>query len=223
MRRMERTALIAGATGLVGRHCLRRLLADPRYARVTAIVRRSTGVSDSKLEEVVVDFDRLAERAAAIRGEDFFCCLGTTIRDAGSQAAFRRIDHDLVVELARLARANGARRLAYVSSVGADAGSRAFYMRSKGETERDLGALGYEQVEVLRPSFLVGERERGRTGEAAGIAVARGLAGLLIGGLRKYRPISADTVAAGMIGALRRDEAGARVRSFDEIVELSRV
>src|SRR5262249_39121919 len=100
--------------------------------------------------------------------------------------------------------------------------SRAFYMRTKGETERDLGTLGFEQLEILRPSFLVGEREQARTGEAAGIAVARCLSGLLVGGLRKYRPISAATVAAALVASIARDEPGARVREFAEIVELAR-
>src|SRR5439155_11899500 len=105
-----------GATGLIGRQCLTRLLADGLYARVTVVARRPSGVAHAKLAEVVVDFERLAERRDSVRGDDVFCCLGTTLKVAGSQAAFRRVDHDHVVELCRLARANGARRLALVSS-----------------------------------------------------------------------------------------------------------
>src|SRR5581483_3084326 len=115
----DRSALIVGATGLVGQRTLARLLES--YERVTALVRRATGARHERLVEHVVDFDRLDP--ALVRGDDVFCCLGTTIKTAGSQAAFRKVDHDLVVEVARLARANGARRFGLVSSVGADATS----------------------------------------------------------------------------------------------------
>lgn len=216
-----RTALLVGATGLVGRRCLARLLADPGTSRVTALVRRPSGVADAKLDEVLVDFERLGEHRDAVRGEDVHCCLGTTIKAAGSQAAFRRVDHDLVVEVARLARENGARRLALVSSVGASAASPSFYLRTKGEAERDVAALGYEQVELLRPSFLVGEREQRRRGEAAGIAVASVLSGLLVGPARQYRPISADAVAAAMLAALRLGTPGVHVRTHAELVALA--
>src|SRR4051794_19197997 len=104
-----RTALLVGATGLVGGHCLRRLLDDPAYSKVTVVARRPLGRAHAKLVEVVTSFDELAARADTLRGEDVFCCLGTTIKVAGSQAAFRKVDHDHVLELARLARANGAK------------------------------------------------------------------------------------------------------------------
>lgn len=217
-----RTALLVGATGLVGRHVLDRLLAEPAYGTVTVLVRRSLGRSDPRLAERVVDFDRLASaHAGDVRGEDVYCCLGTTIKVAGSQEAFRRVDHDYVVEAARLARANGARRFALVSSVGADAGAGNFYLRVKGETERDVGALGYETLEVFRPSFLMGERGEKRAGEAAGIAVARAVSGALFGGLRKYRPVDAGAVARAMVAALARGEPGTHVRAFDEIAALA--
>lgn len=212
-----RTALLLGATGLVGRFALDRLLADPAGGRVTALVRRATGVTHEKLSEVVLDFDRLAEQKDAVRGDDVFICLGTTIKAAGSQEAFRKIDHDLVLEVARLARANGATRLAYVSSVDADPGALAFYLRTKGEVERGLAGLGYEQVEVLRPSFLVGERRERRPAEALGIPIARATAGLMLGPFRKYRPIHAEVVARGLVGSLRKHDPGVHVSHFDEI------
>lgn len=214
-----KTALLVGATGLVGGHCLRRLLADPGYGRVTVLARRPTGVAHERLDERVVDFERLAE--VQVEADDLLCCLGTTIKAAGSQAAFRRVDHDLVVEVGRLARAGGARRVGLVSSVGADAGASAFYLRTKGEAERDLAAVGWESLEVLRPSFLVGERRERRSAEALGIAVTARAAGLLLGPLRRYRPISADVVAAALIAAVRRGEPGVHVRTFDEITALA--
>jgi uncharacterized protein YbjT (DUF2867 family) len=218
---VERTALLIGATGLVGARCLRRLLASPTYSRVTVLVRRPTGVSDPKLTEVVVDFDRLAERAADVQGEDLFVCLGTTIKTAGSEEAFRRVDHDLVLQVATLAKKNGARRVALVSSVGANASGMAFYLRTKGETERDVAALRFECAELLRPSFLVGKRAESRPGEAVGIAAAGCLSALLLGPLRRYRAVDADLVAAALVGALKKAEPGVHVREHDAIVALA--
>ncbi|MCO5167378.1 MAG: NAD(P)H-binding protein [Planctomycetes bacterium] len=211
-----RAALLLGATGLVGRRCLARLLDDATWGPIHVLTRRPTGVAHPRLIEVA----RVApEDVPPV--EDVFCCLGTTIKAAGSRGAFRAVDHDLVVSLARQARERGARRLALVSSVGADPRSRAFYLRTKGEAERDVAALGFECVEVLRPSFLVGAREVPRRLEAAGIAVSSALAGLLVGPARRYRPIDADTVAGAQRAALRRGEAGGHLREHADLVRLA--
>jgi uncharacterized protein YbjT (DUF2867 family) len=217
----SRTALLIGATGLIGRACLGRLLAENRYSRVTVVARRSTTKVHPRLVEAILDFDQLAARADVLQGEDVYCCLGTTIKQAGSQTAFRKVDHDHVLTVATLARKNGARRLALVSSVGADATSKNFYLRTKGETERDVAKLGFEQLELLRPSVLVGTREQARGAEALGASLGSALAPLLFGPLRKYRPISADVVAAAMLAALRRDEKGVHVRLHDELHALA--
>lgn len=217
---MTRSALLLGATGLVGRRCLVRLLADPTWDRVVVLTRRPTGAADPRLAEVVGDLDRLTP-ADVPPVDDVLCCLGTTLRAAGSRAAFRAVDHDLVVALARLARGAGARRLALVSSVGADARSRSFYLRTKGEVEAAVAGLGFEAVEVLRPSFLVGAREVPRRLEAAGIAVSTALAGLLVGPARRYRPIEADVVAAAMLAALRRGAPGVHVREHADLLALA--
>ena len=218
---ISRTALLVGATGLVGNHCLDRLLSEPTYRRVVVLTRRKLGLNGAKLEEEAVDFERLSERAEAVRGDDVYCCLGTTRKVAGSNEAFRRVDHDYVVEVARLAKANGAARFALVSSVGADAQSSNFYLRVKGETERDVEALGYPALEIFRPSFLVGTRTERRPGEAVASAVSRGLAGALFGPLRKYRPIEASIVAAAMVRSLVRGEPGHHVHTFDAIRSLA--
>ncbi|WP_394822841.1 NAD(P)H-binding protein [Pendulispora albinea] len=217
----SRTALLAGATGLVGSHCLSLLLAQPIYARVIVLTRRSLGRNDAKLQEVVVDFERLSDHARELGADDVYCCLGTTRKVAGSDEAFRRVDHDYVVDLARLARENGATRLALVSSVGADRRSSNFYLRVKGETEHDVQALGYEVLEVFRPSFLVGARSERRAAEAVASAVSRVLSGGLVGPLRKYRPIEASTVAAAMVGALVQSEPGHHEHAFDAILSLA--
>jgi len=226
---MSRVALVVGATGLVGGLVVDRLLADARWSRVVVLARRDLGKSSEKLTTRIVDFEVLAgdddpaaEAAKAAladieRVDDVFVCLGTTIKVAGSQEKFRRVDHDYAVASARLGRDAGARRLALVSSVGASESSSAFYLRVKGETERDVRALGFESTVIARPSFLVGDRSDKRPGEQAGILFARAAAPLMAFGLRKYRPIEARAVAAAMIEAVAAGEPGDRVLGFDDL------
>ena len=214
-----RTALLAGATGLVGSHCLSQLLSDPAYGRVVTVVRRPLPLGDPKLDTRVVDFDRLAD-ADLPRVDDVYCALGTTIRRAGSRDAFRRVDHGYVVALARRAAERGAARFVLVSAIGADARSPVFYSRVKGETERDVAAVGFEAVHLLRPSLLVGERSEHRPGERLMIGLFTRLAPLLVGPLRRYRPIAAEVVARAMRVVARRDERGTHVHESDRIAAL---
>jgi uncharacterized protein YbjT (DUF2867 family) len=196
-----RVALLAGASGLVGRALLALLLDSPRYRRVHALLRRPVPdlPAHAKLQAPIVDFDRLPPLPAV---DDVFIALGTTIRVAGSQAAFRRVDFDAVVQVARAGRAAGATCLLVVSALGADAGSRVFYNRVKGEMEQAVAALGYERVVVARPSLLAGEREslgqRPRAGERWALRLLRPLAPWLPSSVR---PIDADTVARAMLRA----------------------
>jgi len=216
----ERIALVVGATGLIGGHCLRLLLDHPAYTRVVALVRRALPAQPDRLEQRIVDFDRL-EAMAPLQVTDAFCALGTTIRKAGSQEAFRKVDYGYAKAAAELAVKSGARRLALVSSVGADPGSSNDYLRVKGELERAVEALPIEAVHVLRPSFLLGERSERRTGEAVGIAAARAVKFALVCGLRKYRPIEAETVAKAMVAAALHGEPGRHVHQFEDIVAMA--
>jgi uncharacterized protein YbjT (DUF2867 family) len=215
-----RSALLLGATGLVGGHCLRLLLHEPAYTRVHALGRRPLGRAHPKLVEHVADFDRLGETAPEVRADDVFCCLGTTIAVAGSRQAFRRVDHDYVVAGARLALANGAKRFLLVSALGADERSRVFYNRVKGEAERDVSALGFEGVVILRPSLLLGERAERRRGEEMGKRVIRVIGPLLVGPLRKYRGIEAETVARAMVRQALANPTGVHVVESDQVSRL---
>ena len=206
-----RTALVLGATGLVGGRCLALLLEDGAWSRVTALVRRPTGRAHPRLAEVVVDFDRMEERGDAFAADDVFCSLGSTIAKAGSQEAFYRVDHDYPVAAARLASARGARRFLLVTALGSDAGSRIFYNRVKGEVERDVAAFPFEGVALLRPSLILGPRGERRTGEALAQRLAPLAAPLLVGPLRKYRAIRADAVARAMVRLAREGFRGVRV------------
>jgi uncharacterized protein YbjT (DUF2867 family) len=215
----RRTALLAGATGLVGKHCLERILASNTYEHVRILVRRPVGISHDKLEEIRVDFDALDSLSMA-SVDDVFITLGTTIKAAGSQTAFYKVDHDYVVATAKLGKRAGATRIALVSSIGAGSPAANFYLRVKTETEQDVRALGYECVEILRPSLLVGERQEKRTGEAFGIAAAKIVSGLFVGPLRQYRPIKVADVAEAMVAALEKSSPGVHIRTFEEMQQV---
>ena len=214
-----RTAILAGATGLVGRNCLDSLLTSSVYDRVTVVVRRPLAVTHTKLEQLIVDFESLGELDAV--GADVFCALGTTIRKAGSQEEFRRVDFGYTTMVARLASEAGARQFVLVSSVGANARSRNFYLRVKGETENALLALPFEAVHVFRPSFLIGKRAESRPGEGAGIAAASALSFLFAGPLKRYRPIEAVKVARAMVRSAVEGRPGPHVYHWPEIKALA--
>ncbi len=217
----ERIALLAGASGLVGSRCLKRLLGEPAFTRVITLSRRPLPHDDPKLDQRVVDFERLGAVGVEFpRASDVFCCLGTTMRQAGSQAAFRQVDFTYVISLASLALGAGARQFLLVSSLGASPRSRIFYSRVKGETEAAIAALPFEARQIFRPALLLGERSERRTGEAWGALVMRGTAFALRGPLRRYRPIAAVTVAEAMVRVALRAPRGINIYESDEIERL---
>lgn len=218
----SRSALVAGATGLVGGHVVERLAESTDVGRVVVLVRRKTGKwPGAKVEEKVVDYDAL-DRAAFEAVDDVYACLGTTIKKAGSQDAFRKVDHDYTLAVANMAKAASVTRFAVVSSVGASARSSNFYLRVKGETDEALEKIGFAGLVIARPSALVGNREESRPGEKVGIAVSKALSFTLVGGLKKFRPIEARRVAAAMIAAMKTAEATKKlVLEHEELVKLS--
>jgi uncharacterized protein YbjT (DUF2867 family) len=216
----EATAVIVGANGLVGSHCLQALLSSADYGRVVALVRRPLAASNARLTQKVVDFEALSDDAFA-GVTDFFCALGTTRSKAGSAEAFRKIDHGYALAAAERASKAGAKQMALVSSVGADASASALYMRVKGELERDVSALPFSAVHIFRPSLLLGDRAEHRTGEKIATVLGRVLQGALVGGLRKYRPIGADVVGAAMVNAARGNPPGRHIYEHDAIVRLA--
>lgn len=215
-----KSALLAGATGLVGGFVLRRLLAHPGYSRVESWGRRELPIHDQKFTQRIVDFARLGAGVPGIAPDEVFCCLGTTIRKAGTEEVFRRVDYDYPLALARFAKAVGAGKFLMVSALGADPKSAVFYNRVKGEVEQEIAAVGLPAAYFFRPSLLLGPRAESRPGEKIGIAAGKLLAPLLIGGLRKYRPIHADAVAAAMVHVANHD-VHARVIESDAIARLA--
>jgi len=198
--------VVAGGTGLVGRATIDLLLATPAVEAVTALVRREWREAPvhPRLSVAVIDFERPDASAPLLQGDALVCALGTTMKQAGSEAAFRRVDHDYPVALGRVARAAGTHHYLLVSAVGADPGSRVFYNRVKGETEADIRKLGFPRVTIARPSLLLGARAELRLGEVLG-RIACILAP------PRWRPVHARQVAACLVEALLRQAPGVEV------------
>ena len=216
-------AWVAGATGLVGRLLVGELSARSEVQSVTALVRRAEGRALPKVEERVVGFERLDFELAGPTATHVFCCLGTTLAKAGSEEAFRRVDYEYPLALGRAALAAGAKKFLVVTALGADPSSRIFYNRVKGEVERDLAALGLPELHVFRPSLILGERADRRVAERITMGIAKPLGALLVGGLKRYRPIEGRDVARAMANvALASERAGAvSVYESDRIAELA--
>ena len=213
---MTRTAVVAGHTGLVGRHLLDLLLQDARYTRVIAVGRRAPEQKDPRLDVVTTEMGELSRVGEKLAADDAFCCLGTTIKAAGSKAAFERVDFHMVVDFGRAARAAGARRCFVVSSLSADARSPIYYSRIKGKAEQALGEIGFDTLHIVRPSLLLGTRSEHRPGEALAQRVAPLIGPLMRGALAKYRPIEARDVAQSLVALSRHgdDERGTFVHTL---------
>lgn len=211
---MSRTALLVGATGLVGVALLERLLAAPEYGTVIVLGRRAPAVAHPKLrfvQSTLEDLDALSDPLAA---DDLYCCLGTTTRAAGGNAGLERVDYHMVLAVARAAQASGVTRFYGVSAAGASATSPAFYSRVKARMEKAVSEVGFAAVHLFRPSLLLGARTESRPGEAFAQKLAPALAPLCIGPLRKYRPITAAEVADAMLLVARSGAAGTVVHDL---------
>ena len=217
----QRIALIAGATGLDGSLCLKQLLDDPAYAQVISISRRPASQSHPKLVQKIVEFDNLSQ-LAPIAANDAFCAMGTTNGKAGSREAYRKIDFGYSKAFAEFALGGGAQQFVLVSSVGANARSRAFYLRTKGQIEEVVTAMPFNSLHIFQPSFLMGSRTEQRAGEGIGLALAKTLQFAFIGGLSKYRPIPASMVVAAMIAAVKRAGPGRHIYLFDDMQALAK-
>lgn len=211
----RRSVLIAGATGLVGKAALTQASVDPRFDRVIALMRRPLPPLP-KVEQWLAREESLLSGLRSEHVDAVICCLGTTIKTAGSKAAFRHVDYDLVVGLGRWAKAQGVPVFCVVSSIGADPSSRVFYSRVKGEMEQALAGLGLRTLYIFHPSILTGPRVERRLGERIGIAVMRFFAPVLP---KRYRPMPHDVLAQALINATGRDQGG--VYTFEAINRLA--
>ena len=208
---MSRIALVAGATGLVGGQLLKQLLAGDTYTQVVVLTRRPLAIEDGRVHAVTTDFSNLAALGAALHADDVYCCLGTTLKTAGSKAAFERVDYQMVVDLARATRAQGAKQFLVISAVGTAANSPSFYSRVKARMEPDVTAVGFNSLHILRPSLLMGARKESRPGERAAQIIMPALSPLLCGSLKKYRAVSDSDVATAMLQLAARNERGTHI------------
>lgn len=209
-----KTALIAGSTGLIGDQLLQLLLNDAYYSTVKAISRKPLDIVHPKLENIVADLSTLSEQYDQLKADDVFCCLGTTIKQAGSKEAFRKVDYDYPLELARLTKNQGASQYLIITALGSDAKSGIFYNRVKGEVEKALEVVGFQCYHIFRPSLLLGERSEKRTGEGAAAAVYTAL-GFLIP--LKYKAIESDKVARGMLHFAKQHSRGTFIHESKEL------
>jgi uncharacterized protein YbjT (DUF2867 family) len=211
------TAWLAGGSGLVGGVLLRRLLEDGFFTKVVSTGRRVLPREHPKLLQTVVDFSAPGAFDALDAPEVAFCCLGTTMKKAGSRKAFREVDYGAVLAFAQAAHGKGARVFVHVSSLGADPSSRIFYSSVKGQIEEAVARLGFTSVTALRPSMIDGRREERRTAERIGLRAMRAV-GPLLG---KYRPTPVEAIAQAMVAAGKVPSPGARVLEADAILRMS--
>lgn len=217
---MNRTAIVFGATGLVGRELLYHLIKDIRYKAIKVFTRRDLHIEHIKVVEKVVDVENVDAYSDSIKGDDLFICLGTTRRKAGSIEKMEEIDRHMPVKIARAALVNGVRNIAVVSSLGANPGSGNYYYRIKGKMEEDILALDFTHKRILRPSILLGKRDELRLLESTGKALIKGLGFLLGGRKRKYRGIEARDVAYVMVREINNLN-GKEIYESDEIEKLA--
>jgi uncharacterized protein YbjT (DUF2867 family) len=215
----NRIAIVFGATGLVGNLLLEELEKTENYQTIKIFVRQTAGISLPVVEEIITDFSNIGGLGADLTGDDLFICLGTTIKKAGSIESMEKVDRDLPVDIAILARKNGVKRVAVVSSIGADPASKNYYLRIKGEMEQGILTAGFEKTVIVRPSMLMGERKERRPGEIAGKVVMKVIKPVLSGKLLKFRAIHGRDVARAMIMLLDK-ETDKKIYESDELQKI---
>lgn len=211
-----KTALIIGATGLIGSTLVKQILENTAYSKVVLLLRKPLNISHSKLIQEIIDFDKLD--ASKIMGDDLFCAMGTTLSKAGSKEVQYKIDCTYPYEIGKIAKANGVKQYILVSSVGANFDSSNFYLKTKGDLEKKVQSLDFHNFVSLRPSMLLGDREEFRLGEKIGTVLSTVLSPLLFGNLRKYHGINAFDVAKAMQRFANKELSGVKFVEYDEIM-----
>lgn len=217
----NKTALLAGASGLVGNELLHILLDSPHYKGVKILVRHPLDMAHEKLEQVITDFDKLDDYAQHFDVDDVFCCLGTTIKKAGSQDAFKKVDYEYPLKMAELAKSQQVKNFLIITALGADAESKVFYSRTKGQLQVRLKKIGLTALHIFQPSLLLGERQEFRLGEKAAAVLSPAISKLLKGKMEKYKPIEAKNVALAMYEVAQIERTGNYTYPSDRIEKIS--
>ena len=214
-----KTALLFGASGLVGSHVLSQLISNNNYSKIKLFVRSSIDISDPKIEIIQTDFNNLENHREDIKGDDCFFCIGTTKQNSPDKSEYRRVELEVPKQIAQIAKSNLVNSFVFVSSGYADPKSSGDYLKFKGEVEEELKKLNFPKLGIMRPSFLLGDRKEKRIGEKIGIFVFKLLSPLFLGPLKKMKPIHSAIVAKGMIAIIQNDSSQTILES-NEISEI---
>ncbi|MDQ8003286.1 MAG: oxidoreductase [Pedobacter sp.] len=215
-------AILFGASGFVGGYLLNDLLQSDIYEEVTIVLRKPLNVQHPKLKMVLADYQNLAQNKEYLVGDDVFIALGTTKKKTPDEKEYYQIDHDYPVLAAQLTKENGAKNVSLVSAVGANAKSSIFYVRTKGETERDVIAIDFEHTQIFRPSMIMGSRAESRPLEKVFIKIFSIVNLLLIGSLNKYKGITAKNIAKAMIKAAQQTNEKIKILHWEEMIDSSK-
>lgn len=222
---MKKTAVVFGATGLTGSFLITKLIQCDQYNVIKIFNRNAQNYNHPKIDEHLIDYNKIDEYAHEFKGDDVFCCLGTTLKKAGSKEKFFAVDHDLPVKIARICQNNQCESFIGISSIGANAKSSNYYLRTKGLMEQDIMDLDFSYQAFVRPSMLLGTREESRLAESFGKMVMKIFGFLLFGKLRKYRAIHAKTVAQAMINITHQQKHFAKIDQYifesDELINIA--
>jgi len=200
-----KTALLFGSSGLVGGRLLNQLIKDTNYSKIKLFVRAIPEITDSKVEIIKTDFNNLENHKEDIIGDDCFFCIGTTKQNSPDKDEYRRAELDIPKEIAKIAKSNLVNSFIFISALYANSKNSGDYVRFKGLVEEELQRLNFPKLAVLRPSFLIGNRKEKRAGETIGIFVFNLISPLLLGPLKKMKPIHSETVAKAMIAVIQKD------------------
>lgn len=219
---MANIAVVAGGTGLVGGHLLDLLVHSTAFDEIKLLMRKGSSYQVKGATVVEIEYDRLMDFEPFLKADVVFCCLGTTIKKAGSKENFRRVDFQYPLELARITKKLGAQQYNIVTAGGANSKSLFFYNRVKGDIEKALTDLDFENLNIFRPSLLLGNRDEKRVGEDIGAAVAKIINPTLLGKMRKYRAVQAESVAKSIFNISTKNLHGTRIIESDEIQRLGK-
>ena len=215
-----KTALLFGSSGLIGGHLTKQLIENSSYSKVKLFVRSDPKISDPKIEVIKTDFNNLQNHKDEITGDDCFFCIGTTKQNAPDKDEYRRIEYNIPVEIAKIAKSNSIKSFLYVSSGFADPKSSGVYLKNKGDVEEELKSLNFLKLGIMRPSFLIGDRKEKRIGEEIGIFIFKLISPFFLGPLKKMKPINSEKVAKAMI-KIANENLKKTILESDEIVEIS--
>ena len=216
-----KTALVFGSSGLVGSHLLNELIYNSNYSKIKIFVRSFSETNDSKIEIIKTDFNNLDKHFEDIKGDECFFCIGTTKKNSPSKFEYRKIELDIPIKIAKIAKFNLVKSFFFVSSGYANSKSSGDYLKFKGLVEEEIKNLNFDKIGIMRPSFLLGKRKEERVGEKIGIMIFKLLTPILIGPFRKMRPIESEKIAKGMV-KLANENINQSIFESNEIVELVR-